>query len=160
MNERPVFDPALVFWDIPGESAEDCLRFLGTELIKAGKAKEDYIDALLEREANYPTGLMTPSITIAIPHANPENALVNTFAVAKPAHPVVFHHMADEEQEVEAELILMMCIADPQDQAPMLSHIMEMFSDSTLEKDFRACGSAEELHEMLQRKADEKVERG
>jgi len=153
MKEKPVFDSALVFWNLKGDSADECLRFLGQALTEAGKAKGDYTRAVLEREKVYPTGLEMPSISIAIPHANPINAVENAFAVAKLEHPVAFRHMADEEQEVAAELILMMCIAQPQIQAPMLSKVLEMFSAQDMGERVRACKNSEELYALLQSKA-------
>lgn len=152
MSGRPIFDPNLFFWDLNGGSAEECLYFLGDALKKAGKARGDYTEAVLEREAVYPTGLQTPSIPIAIPHANPSNAIENAFAVAKLKQPVIFRHMADEEQEVSVELILMMCIAEPQIHAPLLRKILEVFSEQGMEKEIHACRNSEELYELLQRK--------
>ena len=152
MSGIPIFDPNLFFWDFKGKSAEECLHFLGDALKQAGKAKGDYTDAVLEREAVYPTGLKTPSISIAIPHANPSNAIENAFAVAKLEQPVAFRHMADEEQEVFVELILMMCIAEPQIHAPLLRRILEVFSDQGMEREIHSCQSSEELYELLQRK--------
>ncbi len=154
MNQKPMFEPELVFWDLKGESASECLNFLGNALIKAGKARESYTQAVLKREDIYPTGLQTPSMPIAIPHANPEDAIENAFAIAKLEHPVIFHQMADEDQEVPVELIFMMCIAKPQEQAPVLSKILELFSDSMLKDEIYACESADALYELLRGKME------
>lgn len=154
MRKKPVFEPELIFWDLKGNDATECLIFLGKALTEAGKAKAEYTKAVLEREEIYPTGLQTPSIPIAIPHANPTDAIENAFAVAKLEHPVMFRHMADEEQEVPVELILMMCIAEPQIQAPMLSDILELFSDKQMENDIHSCTNAGELYELLRKKTE------
>lgn len=152
MSEKSILDPELVFWDLQGNDAKDCLRFLGNALENAGKAKGDYTDAVLEREIVYPTGLQTPSLPIAIPHANPSNAIENAFAVAKLKEPVMFRHMADEEQEVPVELIFMMCIVEPQIHAPLLRKILEAFSVEGMEKEIYSCRNSNELYELLQKK--------
>ena len=160
MNEKSFFEPGLVFWGLRKDTAEECLEFLGKELTKAGKAKADYTKAVLEREAVYPTGLETPSVPIAIPHANPDNALENALAVAKLERPVMFRHMADEEQEVPVELIMMMCIAEPQMQVPMLSRILSIFTDGQMEKEIHSCKNAVELYELLLKKTENRKEDG
>ena len=44
-------------------------------LYKKGYVKESYTSAILEREKQFPTGLKTPGINIAMPHTYPEHVI-------------------------------------------------------------------------------------
>ena len=47
-----------------------------------GHVNKGYYDDVMAREAQYPTGLPTEGVRIAIPHANSEHILDSTIGVA------------------------------------------------------------------------------
>ena len=51
-------------------------------LYKKGYVKESYTSAILEREKQFPTGLKTPGINIAMPHTYPEHVIKPAILVA------------------------------------------------------------------------------
>ena len=60
--------PALIFPDAEASSYEDVFRQVGGALTGAGYTKSTYVEALVEREREYPTGLDVDGWGVAIPH--------------------------------------------------------------------------------------------
>ena len=73
---------------------------LSSAAIKAGYAKLGYLEAILEREEKYPTGLHIPQIEVAIPHADAEWANVPSLTIGLLEHPVPFKPMGGEGGDV------------------------------------------------------------
>jgi PTS system galactitol-specific IIA component len=77
------------------KSREEVLEELSNAAINAGYAKPGYYEAILEREEEYPTGLHTPEIKVAIPHADAEWANTPSLTIGLLEHPVIFKQAAD-----------------------------------------------------------------
>ena len=74
-----LLDEELVILDADVRTAEECIRLAGEAFLQKGYVKEPYIQAVVERERVYPTGLPGKGIAIAIPHTN--NTYVNKPAI-------------------------------------------------------------------------------
>lgn len=104
-EDLELLKPELVFVDIDAEDTEDLFRQMQVRLDSMGYIKDNWLDAMLERERNYATGLQTPTIGVAIPHA--DNCVNKAYiAVIKPVKPVTFQPMGGIGDEVEAELVI------------------------------------------------------
>ena len=57
MAMRDILFPECVITHMKAKSKEDALHQLYEVLLKNGKVKTSFYDAVLERERNYPTGL-------------------------------------------------------------------------------------------------------
>ena len=78
------------------KTKEEVLEDLSNIAIKAGYAKPGYRKAILEREEKYPTGLHTPQIEVAIPHADAEWANEPSLTIGLLENPVTFEPMGQE----------------------------------------------------------------
>ena len=72
----------LVFRNVQAKTDSEVLAFLASEMYKKNYVKEEYIQAIQEREKEYPTGLPSTPPGIAIPHANYEMVNKTTLAIA------------------------------------------------------------------------------
>jgi len=66
-------DESLILTDLEVTDKEELLKMMGTNLMEKGLVKESFIKAIIEREKNYATGLPTKSVSVAIPHTDPEH---------------------------------------------------------------------------------------
>lgn len=80
-----LFNESLVFLDYPVDSAEDFIRKMSSYLESEGMVLPTYVDAVLNREKVFPTGLPTIPFPVAIPHGDPEH-------VIKPVSLLLSHH--------------------------------------------------------------------
>ena len=145
-----MIDKKLIFIDLEAASKEEVINALASEMITAGKARDTYLRAVLEREREYPTGLPLEGVNIAMPHTFAQHVIEPTIAVARLKQPVRFIQMGTKDQALEVQLVLMMAINDPQQQLGMLKKIMRLFANSEVLKQVMQSVTVEELYQVLQ----------
>ena len=99
---------------------------------------------LPDRERSYATGLQTPTIGVAIPHAD---GCINRpyIAVIKPVKPVTFQPMGGIGGPVDAELIVNLGIMSEGGQVEMLQGLMRIFTNDEAVADIMAQMTPEDL---------------
>lgn len=128
--DTDLFTPELVFLDFEAGDRAEFFEKLGEELAARGYIKDTWLDAITEREKNYPTGLACQAIKVAIPHTDPEHLEKPYIAVIRPAQPVVFEAMAGMGDPVPAELIVNLGLLQHADgQVAVLQALMGVFMD-------------------------------
>lgn len=107
-----MIDGKYIFKDLDISSQKELFETLGQQLINDNIVKEGFIEGLLKREKEFPTGLpVVPGV--AIPHTN--GSLVNedrlVFATLK--DPIKFNEMgAGEEDLVDVQVVILIAIAN------------------------------------------------
>lgn len=110
-------------------SREDVLTIMSKVVIEKGYATPGFLNAVLERERNYPTGLHTRGVEVAIPHADPEWTLKPSLTVGVLQNPVEFEPMGGEGDMVQARLIFLLTIADPSEHLNFLKAFATLVED-------------------------------
>lgn len=118
----------LVFLNYKATNLENLIRDFSQILYTKGYVKESYASALLSREQQFPTGLNTPGINIAMPHTYPEHVNKPAILVATLDNPIAFHEMGNNNNTVQAKLIFMLAVTDPKGHLEILSKLMSIFS--------------------------------
>lgn len=136
--DASLFKPELVFFDLEAASAPELFDELYAKLAPLGYVRESWPAAIKEREAAYPTGLVTPGAPVAIPHVDPEHIERPYIAVVKPASPVTFEFMAGMGDPVPAELVVNLGITREGGQVQVLQALMDLFADEAAVADIMA----------------------
>lgn len=105
----------------PGSEA--ALRLLATAAVEQGYARESFVDAVVEREATFPTGLPLP-VPVAIPHADARHIHKPGMAALVPQAPVRFGEMGSKVRTVDAQFVLMLLVDDPSQQVALLGRLI------------------------------------
>lgn len=84
--------------DEEGLTCEQVERRIAGILTEQGYAKDTYAQAIVDREANFPTALDMSGLNVAIPHCDVANVNKAAFCMAVLKHPVDWHKM-DEPDE-------------------------------------------------------------
>ncbi len=92
--------------------------------------KEEYIQAIQEREKEYPTGLPSTPPGIAIPHANYEMVNKTTLAIATLKDPVLFHNMEDNNEQLPIQIVIMMAIGNHMGKLKCYKKLLESYKMS------------------------------
>ncbi len=142
------FHDKLMFPALTAVDRDAVLASLGNAVIDAGFARDDYVRALQEREAQFPTGLPI-SGGVAIPHTSSEYVTTNTIACATLTQPVTFHEMGDDESEVEVSTVFMLVVADGQQQVKVLSSLVEKLRDVEFVSGLRDAPDAQSIKHIL-----------
>lgn len=137
----------LVIYGVDAKNAEDAIRQVGRHLYRKGFVKDTYIDAVVAREKEYPTGLQLNHLAVAMPHTAGVHVITPAVCVAKLAHPVTFAHMGDPETKVQAEILFMMAIQNPDAQLETLQKVMGVFTNDASVAQFKAAGDQKALYQ-------------
>ena len=130
-------DKSVIVPDLEAETWEDVMKSLGQKLINEGYTKESYIDALLTREKDFPTGLDIEGLGVAIPHTDVSHVNKAGIAIGVLKKPVTFIQMGSDDEEIGVKLVFMLAVTDPNAHIDELQRIIEIIQDKdVLEKLF------------------------
>jgi PTS system galactitol-specific IIA component len=118
--EGVLFRETLVLPDLEVPDAPGVMRSLTACLQSEGCIRDGFLDALLARERDYPTGLATKTMAVAIPHADPTYVEVPALAAARLRHPVSFRAMDDPGRPLDVRLVFLIALKSPKDQIAFL----------------------------------------
>ncbi|HIR90811.1 MAG TPA: PTS sugar transporter subunit IIA [Candidatus Limicola stercorigallinarum] len=150
--DTDLFTPELVFFDFEAKDRFEFFNKMSKILVEKGYVKDTWLDAILTREKNYPTGLQFEHIAVALPHVDPENLIKPYIAVIKPKEPIVFEGMAGIGGDVPAELIVNLgLLAHAEGQVAVLQALMGVFMDEASVADITAQTTPEGMVETMQK---------
>ena len=131
---------------------EKVLDELAAAAVNAGFAKEGFRQAILEREEKYPTGLHTPEVEVAVPHADAEWTLQPSLLIGILQDPVIFEPMGGEGGEVNAELVFMLTIEDASEHVDFLRAFSTLMEVPQVLIEFKKSGDPQPLVEIIRGK--------
>lgn len=119
----------LIFINKSFENRNKIFEYLNSVLLEKKYVKDSFLDGIIEREDNYPTGLQTPVCGIAIPHTDSEHINEEKLVVLTLDEPVEFENM-DGSSNVDVKLVIMMLIKGGDNQIYMLQRLFSMFLEN------------------------------
>lgn len=117
------------FIGVEAESYQEIIRCLANNFYEKGYVKETFIQAVLDREEVYPTGLEAPAGGIAIPHTDTEHVNVSAISLASLKKPVTFKVMAEPDRTVDVSIVMMLAVSDPKNIIPVLTKVISIVED-------------------------------
>lgn len=139
------FEPQVNHVGMEATSAQDAIRQIGEGLFRTGYVKESYVEAVLEREKNYPTGLPFEGAGIALPHTDAEHVMRPIIAIATLKRTVPFQNMGDASQSVDTAIVVMLAMKNSEFQLTLLSRLIETLQDTAFVRELLAAESQEAL---------------
>ncbi len=143
---------SLITIGLEAKTYEDVMRQLGGQLIEQGYAKESYIEALIQREAEFPTGLDIDGIGVAIPHTDAIHVKKAATVIATLKEPVEFIQMGTDDEPVKTELIFMLAVEDPKAHLDQLQRIIGIIQDQEVLKKLLSAKDEESIIEIVKEK--------
>ncbi|MBN2043543.1 MAG: PTS sugar transporter subunit IIA [Anaerolineales bacterium] len=142
---------SFIFVDLEAQDSDEVIAALAGSLFEAGSVAEGYGKAAIERERIHATGLPTRPFPIAFPHADSEGVHQSALAVAIHKTPVVFRNMADPDEELAVELVIMLANKSPEEQIETLRSLAELFGDPDKLSELRYLKREAKIVEWLKR---------
>lgn len=131
----------------------EAFELLNEQLLLKECVTEDFLKNIIKREEEFPTGLQTKSLGIAIPHTDAEYARYPQIGFLSLEEPVEFQNM-DGTGSVPISMLLMLVLTKEVSQLAMLQKLMALFrEDDQLEQLYRA-QTQEEVEAVLKRLND------
>ena len=139
----------LILVGMEASSAEEAMRALARTMLAAGLVRESFVEAVLEREKTYPTGIPAKVFDIALPHTMAEHVIEPCMAVGVLKESVEFRQMGTPDIILHPRLIFMLAISDPKEQIGQLKKIMKLLQNDALLLGIRDAQNAEQVVKIL-----------
>lgn len=141
--------PELIFLNIVAEDQKQAISYLANQMIQKQVVKPSYLEAIWNREQNYPTGLQTQGGGVAIPHTDPLHVNLEAVTIGVLKQPVTFRMMENPDQSLEVDLIFMLAMKEPDSQIEMLQELVSIFQDPHCLDELRRAQSADQVLRVL-----------
>lgn len=147
-------DESLIKIDLEAQNSTDVFKALGGLLQEKGIAKDSYVDALIEREKDFPTGLDIGNFGIAIPHTAAEHVNQAATAIATLKKPVDWVQLGTEDDHVDVNIVFMLAVKDPNAHLNFLQAIVQVFQDKDVMEKILAEKDASKIIEIIKTKEE------
>lgn len=146
---------SLIFIDLDAKTTDDVFETLGGALTEQGYGKESYVQALKDREKDYPTALDVNGFGIAIPHTAVDHVNKEGTCIAILKDTVRFVEMGSDDDPVDVKAVFMLCVKDPSAHMDFLQRLIGILQDNNVLEALKATGSPEEVIEVIKAKEAE-----
>lgn len=123
------FEEDLIKLRLNVDNREQLLIELGNLLTAKGYVKKDYVEALLAREKEFPTGIWTGKWGVAIPHTDAKYVNRTAIAVGTLAKSVPFEIMGCNEGTVDVNIVFVLAINNADTHLELLQRLMNIFQN-------------------------------
>ena len=125
-----LFTRELVILDLDVDNIDDLLKTVGKKLFDMKYVTETFVDAIIEREHLYPTGLTTSSFPIAVPHANTTHVSKKGVVFVKLNEGITVNEMVSLNPIENVRYFFVLLIDEPKHQVELLQYIMRFCMDN------------------------------
>lgn len=129
----------------------EALTELSNRLHEKDKVKESFKEAILEREKNYPTGLLLNGLNVAVPHADPEHVINPTLEIATLENPVNFKRMDDPSKDVDVSIMFVFAVNNPDTHLSMLQETFQLMQMNGFREELMACKSSKDAKNVIEK---------
>jgi len=143
------------------QTSEEIICKLGGLLYNNKYVKDTYVQAVLDREKVFPTGLQTTRTGFAIPHTDSKHVNRSAVAVATLNSPVMFKAMDDIEVDIPVTVVMMLAVSDPKMVIETLTKVISILeNESALDKIIQATTKLEiqeALNDHIQKMTEQRA---
>ena len=144
-----MIDLDLVLLDMEAKTSRDVIGKLGKLMLSKNDVKDSYIEAVIAREEELPTGLCIGDFYVAIPHTDSNHVNKSSIAIATLKSPVEFREMVDPDKKINVELVFLLAVKDPKQQVTLLKSLMSVFQNKQLLMKLKTAKEKTEIAELL-----------
>ena len=119
--------------------------------------KDSYLNAIMEREKSFPTGLEFENYGIAIPHTDSEHVNSEAMVINILKNPVKFEQMAAEGLYTDVNIIVMLAIKNKENQVPYLQALIDIFQDKEKVNTLLECENNDIIEETFKKYLKESI---
>lgn len=136
--------------DLSVKTYQEVIRTIGQRLYDNGFVKDSFLQAVLDREEVYPTGLQVTGGGIAIPHADSEHVITSTLGIATLTSPVDFRAMAEPQKIIPVSVVMMLAVSDPHNVVSVLRKVIFILENADALKALQSARSPQSVLEVLE----------
>lgn len=149
-----LFSNDLIHLDLQASNSEELYAKVYQILFDKGFVNNGYLKGISEREKQFPTGLITQHLNIALPHSDCEYIEEAFVAIIRLENPITYYQMGDNA-EMEVKDLLFLGIKDPSKQVGLLSSLMNLFMNEAFVNDYKDVKTKEEMFKLVTKNMEE-----
>ena len=134
--------------ELAKKNKEEAFLIAAQRLEKMGYVNENYLNGLIAREREFPTGLITKYLNIALPHSECEYVEKPFVFVMQLKNPIYFYQMGDS-QKMTVENLFFLGIKEPKEQVGLLQAFMNLFMDETFVENYKKQETPQNIYELI-----------
>lgn len=144
----------LIFPGLRGMSAEEVMTAMGNRMIREGYAKDSFVQAFLDREKEFPTGLDIRGIGVAIPHTDACHVKREGIALAVLQDSVPFRLMGEENRKIGVRLIFVLTLLHPHSHVERLQNLLNIIQDAEVLEELLHAEEKSGIIQIIRRKEE------
>ncbi|WP_166667275.1 PTS sugar transporter subunit IIA [Companilactobacillus nuruki] len=118
----------LIDLNIDAANEDDVFNYVAEQLKSNDYVNDGYLEAIKTREEKFPTGLLAPKITLAVPHVDAEYIKKPFVFIGKTTEPIDIKQMAINK-DMQTDNFCFLGIKDGKGQAGLLKNIIYALRD-------------------------------
>lgn len=129
-----LFRKDLIFIE-DAKDSRDIFTKVGKKLFEKGLVNEEFINAIIKRESEYPTGLDLSIVdsesiipNVAIPHTESKYCKAKNIVIVKLKNEVIFNNMISPADKLEVKFLFMILNNEKEVQSNLLGSLMNFFT--------------------------------
>lgn len=119
-----------IYTDLDAKNFEELFIKMSEIYEKKGYVNSGYLEALIDREKKYPTGLKFENHNIAIPHAYPEYIKKENIVFIRLNNDIDFLEMGTLDEKLSVRIVIMLLIKKGEEQVKVLLKLMNLFENN------------------------------
>lgn len=143
-------DRDLILIDSHASNSNEALEQLGLIMIQKGFANKDYVEGLLNREEEFPTGLSVEPFGVAIPHTDASFVKQSRIGIAILNQPVEFGEMGGNGT-VEVKIVILLGLSADSDHLKALQGVIKLIQNKEFVSELASSQSKEDVYKLLER---------
>ncbi|MCD8019778.1 MAG: PTS sugar transporter subunit IIA [Clostridiales bacterium] len=143
---------SLILTDVEADTSDDVMKQVGSKIIEGGYAKDSFVEALINREKDFPTGLDIDGFGVAIPHTDVSHVNSSATAIAILDKPVTFVQMGSDDDYVDAKVVFMLAVDDPKGHLEQLQRIITIIQDKNVLTELTTATEPKQIIEVIKEK--------
>ncbi|XKM13556.1 PTS sugar transporter subunit IIA [Orbaceae bacterium ac157xtp] len=143
------FDQKLCFFHVDETDQEQILTMMANKMHEIGVVKNSYLNGILKREKEYPTGLLINEFGFALPHTDSIHVNESQICFCSLKQPIIFNNMVDQNQKVPVRFIFMLAMKQPHEQLENLQNLIALFQSEKYVNELLDCRTVENFIRIL-----------
>jgi len=131
-NFKDLIKPEMIMSGLAARDARGVLTQMVEYLKERGYVEDGYLEMLLEREDEFPTGLATEPFAVALPHTDPVHVLKPCVLVSKLKDSVEFHEMGKENELVKVKYVFVLVVEKSKYHMDVLQRVIGIFMNKSV----------------------------
>nr|WP_315527362.1 PTS sugar transporter subunit IIA [Carnobacterium maltaromaticum] len=148
MSIKELFQPELIDLQVQANSEEELFAVIAERLLELGYVYSDYLTGITLRERNFPTGLITQHLNIALPHSDTEYVKKPFIYIVRLKQPVIVRQMGDN-QEMLVKDIFFLGIKEPTKQVGLLQLLITLFQEESFMEALQNVEESEAMYALF-----------